>query len=88
MGSSQHINTFLLLGLTLICTGALIMVLDEALIQPIITDYWKSDAGLVADDSWLDLMEIGWEVMGTVVFLIGIIVTIMSGMKSKSRAVP
>jgi len=64
------------------------MVLDEALIQPIITDYWKSDAGLVADDSWLDLMEIGWEVMGTVVFLIGIIVTIMSGMKSKSRAVP
>jgi len=64
------------------------MALDEGLIQPIITDYWKSDAGLVADDSFLDLMEVSWNVMGTVILLIGIVVTIMSGMRSKSRTVP
>lgn len=88
MSFSKHFNTFLLLGLTLIAAGALIMALDEGLIQPIITDYWKSDAGLVADDAWLDLMEVGWKVTGTVILLIGIIVTIGSGMRSKSRVLP
>ena len=72
---SSKIEALVIFGLTLICSGGLIMLFRDP-IEIVTERFWITS-------TFLDLMQIGWNAIGPIIFITGIIALLLAGVASR-----
>lgn len=75
MGSK--IEALAIFGLTLICVGGIIMLFRDP-IEIVTQRFWVTSA-------FLDLMQIGWNAIGPIILITGIIALLLAGIASRGE---
>ena len=72
---SSRIEALAIFGLTLVCFGGVIMLFRDP-IEIVTQRFWITSA-------FLDLMQIGWNAIGPIIFITGIISLMLAGIASR-----
>lgn len=80
MAASKAVQALFLFGFTLFVAGLLYRVLDEGFIQPLKTDYW-------INTPFLNLMDIGHNIIPTVILIMGIFCITLAGVMARKQKV-
>jgi len=81
MAFGKSISKLFIFGLTLFVGGLLIRLLKETLIYELKEMFWIEGTG------FLDVMDIGWNIVPLLMLIIGIICMVLSGSEEKSQGV-
>ena len=77
----SKIAALTLFGLTLIAVGGIWMVFNEGFLISLISKFWLTNSS--SPTYWhMELMLRGWHVTPIIVFVVGIVALIVSGMSS------
>jgi len=76
MSASRSISALMLFGLTLIVAGALWRLFDEGVVDVVKEKYW------IDGTAFLELMQIGNNVVPTVIMIVGVICLVLAGMSA------
>jgi TRAP-type C4-dicarboxylate transport system permease large subunit len=77
----KSIGMLFLFGLTLMVSGMLIMIFRGSLVSKIKDLYW------IENVPFLQIMDVGWNVVPIIIFVLGVICLILGGLRAKPTQV-
>ncbi len=81
MAFGKTISTLFIFGLGLFVAGLLIQLFKDSLIYEIKEMFW------IEGTPFLNIMQVGWNVVPIIIMVLGVICIILSGMEGRSQVV-